>query len=329
MPLRSGSGGFFNPSLLSIYVFFSAVVVTAVIADSFAGERERHTLETLLASRLSDCAILFCKIAASIAYGWLISMLCVLSGAITVNVANWRGHALFYHDSASWLVLLLGPPLAGGTLATAGVLVSLHAATVRQAQQTLAVGFVVLFLGAFFGGDMLPTAWKVRFGGILVWSPVELVLAAAGVVLMIDLVLLLAGMARFQRAKLSTSSFATVPSLGLVGRGGGRCCPQGPPKPPFLIYVPARPPYGAVRAAGKQSFAGLLLSVLRAGKSETVDTGGFAPPGDHPRRASPPQMSRHTRSVSQSNGCRSILSWGRSELVLMSSCPLPKKMTVS
>ena len=34
---------------------------------------------------------------------------------------------------------LLGPPLVGGVVATAGVLVSLHAATVRQAQQTLSV----------------------------------------------------------------------------------------------------------------------------------------------------------------------------------------------
>jgi ABC-2 type transport system permease protein len=203
VPLRMGPERFFGPFQLLIYTFFSAVVVTAVIADSFAGERERHTLETLLATRLSDRAILFGKIGASIAYGWSIAMLCVLAGAITANVAHWQGHVLLYHDSASWLVLLLGPPLAAGMVATAGVLVSLHAATVRQAQQTLMVGFMVFFFGAIFGGNNLPTAWKVWFSGILVsWSAVGLMLAAAGVVLMIDLALLLAGMARFQRAKL-------------------------------------------------------------------------------------------------------------------------------
>jgi len=203
VPLRSGPQGFFNPFQLLIYTFFSAVVITTVIADSFAGERERHTLETLLATRLSDRAILFGKIASSIAYGWLISMLCVLVGTITVNVANWQGQLLLYRDAASWLVLLLGPLLAGAAVATAGVLVSLHAATVRQAQQTLMVGFMVVFLGAIFGGNNLPTAWKIWFGEILVnWSRAALVLAAAGVVLAIDLALLLAGMARFQRAKL-------------------------------------------------------------------------------------------------------------------------------
>jgi ABC-2 type transport system permease protein len=40
------------------------IILQTVIADSFAGERERHTLETLLASRLSDRAILFGKVGA-------------------------------------------------------------------------------------------------------------------------------------------------------------------------------------------------------------------------------------------------------------------------
>ncbi|MBV9179896.1 MAG: ABC transporter permease subunit [Acidobacteria bacterium] len=203
MPWRVGPERFFSPSQLSVYVFLSAVTVTAVVADSFAGERERHTLETLLASRLSDRVILFGKIAASIAYGWVISMLCVLFGTITVNVANWQGHVLLSRDWASWLVVVLGSPLVAGTVATAGVLVSLRAATVRQAQQTLAVGFFGLFFLAFFGSHMLPSAWRIWFDGILIaWPPIRLVLATAAVVLMIDLVLLLAGMARFQRERL-------------------------------------------------------------------------------------------------------------------------------
>jgi ABC-2 type transport system permease protein len=202
-PFRMSPDRFFSPFPLLIYAFFSAVVVTAVIADSFAGERERHTLETLLATRLSDRAILFGKIAASVAYGWIMAMLCVLAGTITVNAVNWSGHLLLYHDSASWLVLLLAPPLAGAAVATAGVLVSLHATTVKQAQQTLTVGVMVLGAGAVFATNLLPEAWKNWFFGILVaWSPASLVLAAAGIILAVDLMFLLAAMARFQRARL-------------------------------------------------------------------------------------------------------------------------------
>jgi ABC-2 type transport system permease protein len=203
IPHRMTPDQFFRPEQLLLPVFLSAFVITAVIADSFAGERERHTLETLLASRLSDRAILFGKIAASIAYGWLIAIAAILTGTITVNVVNWHGQISMYHDAASWLIILFGPPLLGGTIATAGVLVSLHAATVRQAQQTLAVGIMVLALGGVFWSRSMPMEWKIWFGKILfTWSETELVLGAAGVLLAIDLALLLAGMARFQRARL-------------------------------------------------------------------------------------------------------------------------------
>src|SRR5450631_4208481 len=81
VPFRMGER-FFSPAGLLGPKFFSAIVITTVIADSFAGERERHTLETLLASRLSDRAILFGKIAAAIAYGWSISIASIVAGAI-------------------------------------------------------------------------------------------------------------------------------------------------------------------------------------------------------------------------------------------------------
>jgi ABC-2 type transport system permease protein len=203
VPFRMGPERFFSAAGLLMPTFFSAIVITAVIADSFAGERERNTLETLLATRLSDRAILFGKIGASIAYGWFISLACILAGAITVNAVNWHGQIFMFHDTASWLILLFGPPLVGGVIATAGVLVSLHAATVRAAQQTLSIGIGVLFMAIVFGGSMLPAEWKAEFGRILyTWSPTSLVLAALGVLLVVDLALLLASMARFQRSKL-------------------------------------------------------------------------------------------------------------------------------
>jgi len=203
VPFQMGPERFLSATGLLAPTFFSAIVITTVIADSFAGERERHTLETLLASRLSDRAILFGKIAASIAYGWLMSISCILAGTITVNAANWHGQILMFHDAASWLIILLGPPLMGGVVATAGVLVSLRAATVRGAQQTLAVAFAVLLLGVVFGSNRLPAEWKAWFARVLfTWSETGLVVAAEGVLLAIDLALLFAGMARFQRSKL-------------------------------------------------------------------------------------------------------------------------------
>lgn len=203
VPLRMGPQRFFSPEPFLLLSFVAAVAVTAVVADAFAGERERHTLETLLASRLPDNAILLGKIAACIAYGWLITIACVVLGVITVNIANWNGQIMMFHDVPSWLGLILAPPLLGAVMASVGVFVSLHAATVRQAQQTLSVALMIILFGAIFGYGALPAAWKASLIRIVFeWSLTGIILAAAGVVLLIDIALVSAAMARFQRARL-------------------------------------------------------------------------------------------------------------------------------
>jgi ABC-2 type transport system permease protein len=203
VPLQMGAQRYFGPQPLVALVFVSFAAVLVVVPDAFAGERERHTLETLLASRLPDCAILLGKLAACLVYGWLLSIITIALGIITVNAANWNGHFLFYRDAASWLCLVLLPPLVGGVVASAGVLVSLHAATVRQAQQTLTFAMVVLALAIGFGLPALPASVKLLFAqNFVTWSATELVLAASAMVLAFDVVLVLAALGRFQRSKL-------------------------------------------------------------------------------------------------------------------------------
>lgn len=202
LPLQTGIAWLQQPLLLVYWVWIPLFLVSAVIADSFAGERERHTLETLLASRLSDRAILLGKIGAAIVYGWGLSMACVLIGVVTINVTNWQGALLFY----TWDVfigILLISLLGSGLAACAGVLVSLRAATVRQAQQTLSISIMVGFFALIFGLQALPAQWKaflvmglsdVSLSGMIIFVAVGL--------LILDVVLLAAAMARFKRARL-------------------------------------------------------------------------------------------------------------------------------
>lgn len=72
LPLQTGRAWITAPSVVIAWSWVPMFLVSTVIADAIAGERERHTLETLLATRLSDNAILFGKIAAAIGYagGW-------------------------------------------------------------------------------------------------------------------------------------------------------------------------------------------------------------------------------------------------------------------
>jgi ABC-2 type transport system permease protein len=124
------------------------MLVGTLIPDSFAGERERHTLPTLLATRLSDRAILFGKLATSIAYGWLATLLVLLIALVTVNVVNWTGEIQYYAP----VVLLTDVAFAllmSTFVAGLGVLISLRASSTLEAQQTLvaAIMFPALVLG--------------------------------------------------------------------------------------------------------------------------------------------------------------------------------------
>ena len=85
-------------SLLSMLpcVWLPFTMVGTTMVDSFAGERERHTLETLLASRLSDRAILFGKILAGILYGAGITFLCMLVSLVTVNLVDGQAGLLLF-----------------------------------------------------------------------------------------------------------------------------------------------------------------------------------------------------------------------------------------
>jgi ABC-2 type transport system permease protein len=203
LPLEMGTQWVTSPAVIAVWGWVPVMLVSTVIADCIAGERERHTLETLLASRLSDSAILAGKMAAAVAYGWGLSMGGLVLGLVTVNVANRGGGLLLYPPTTVVGALVLS--FLGALLASAGgVLVSLRAQTVRQAQQTLSVATMAIFIVPLFGLRALPdeltqrmAAWAVQAG-----TPM-LLLTGLAALAAIDLLLIIAARARFQRPKLA------------------------------------------------------------------------------------------------------------------------------
>jgi ABC-2 type transport system permease protein len=180
--------------LLSIYLPFFFIL--NYIGDAFAGERERHTLETLLASRISDQAILWGKVIATVLYIWGLSIISSLVGAVIVNLTKGEGPWMFYSPVAQWLEVLTVIMLASLLSASGGILISLHSATVRQAQQTsllssLALGVVLYFVIRAVPRQMVAALNYSQFLLIAI-----LVLAA------IDAVLLAISIASFHRSHL-------------------------------------------------------------------------------------------------------------------------------
>jgi ABC-2 type transport system permease protein len=202
LPLQMGREWVRSPLTLAYWTWVPLMLVTGLIADSFAGERERHTLETLLASRLPDRAILFGKVAAAVAYGWGFMLVMLTISLVTVNVAHGHGRLLLYSWSFALGAFLCGL-LTAGLAASAGVLVSLRAATVRQATQNLSIGIMLCIFVPAFGIPALPKSWRASLLQVAMTLSVPQWIAVLGVALVaIDAALLLAAMARFKRARL-------------------------------------------------------------------------------------------------------------------------------
>lgn len=199
-PAQSGRAWLYTLLPVLFWSWMSLFYVSSLAVSAFAGERERHTLETLLATRLPDGAILLGKVLASVAYGWGLVMITYVTAVIAINLVIGQGRFLFYSPAVA-----LGGPLmsllAALLITGVAVLVSMHAGTQRQAQMALYVVSLVLFL---------PLLLSQSIPALQAWAN-DLVLNAntGSFVLVGSLVLLLAaaialGLARvrFKRSEL-------------------------------------------------------------------------------------------------------------------------------
>jgi len=125
----------------------------------------------------------------------------VAFASTTINIAHGGGELLLFPWKIGLgiiVVSLLVASLAAGL----GVLISLRAATVRQAQQTFSLAFFVFFIPLFLL-PMLPEEWRIRVTQVLANANIEsIVLGVLVILLVIDLGLFAAAAARFQRTRL-------------------------------------------------------------------------------------------------------------------------------
>jgi ABC-2 type transport system permease protein len=203
LPLQQRQSWTEVPAVSGIwFMMLPLVLAGGTAADSFAGERERHTLETLLATRLSDKDIFLGKVLATVLYCVGITWSCALLGWIALNAT--KGSQPWFMYTAPVLALItVGSALVSLLMTAVGVLVSLRAASVRAAAQVFSLVTLVLFIGLPVLLQALPASVKEAVGQALVganWTMVGLI--AAGVVLLADLALLALGVARFQRPRL-------------------------------------------------------------------------------------------------------------------------------
>jgi ABC-2 type transport system permease protein len=202
LPIQFGRSAIETISLL-IWLWIPLLTVTSSITDAIAGERERHTLETLLASRLSDQMILTGKIAVPVLQSWITMLIAVFLALITVNLTDTDPQLILY-PTPVFLGLLVLPLVGGVFFAGLGVLASLHATTVRQAYQRMILPFFALILLPTAGLSLLPKNLVAEL-----YSPefvqrnlTGLLLTSSCILLVMDALVLAITFKRFKRSQL-------------------------------------------------------------------------------------------------------------------------------
>jgi len=203
IPIQFMEGWLTGAWSLGVACFTPLILIVATIAESFAGERERHTLETLLASRLPDRAILFGKMLTSILFGWGMTLILLLVSLMVVNLLDGKGGFQNYQSNILWMDILASALMAG-FVSNLGIVISLRSATVQAASQSMMLmlftPLMLLQAVVFLLPNFLPQATVKMLAAQLNFTTIMIVFLI--VLLVLNVLLFLGAISRFQRAKL-------------------------------------------------------------------------------------------------------------------------------
>ncbi len=137
---------FFAPFFLIIPLMASSVIAS----DSFAGEKERKTIEGLLATPLSDSELMLGKILVSFVPSMGVTLLAFTAYCATTDALGYGLFGRFIMPNVNWLVLVLGvAPLVALAAIGLTVMISARVKGFREAQQ-ISVVLILPILGLLF-----------------------------------------------------------------------------------------------------------------------------------------------------------------------------------
>ncbi len=177
---------------LSLYVFFVPLLIcSGLVADSFAGERERKTLESLLSTRISNTALFTGKVLAIFIYTYVFLFVMILVSVIGVNYYLWkaeRGRWFFFNNLSVFSLFVFTIPVILAGIAV-GVFFSLRCRDLRTAFQFSRMGWFVVCLPLIFGWVSFQISWDFLIPGFYI-------------LFIMDGLLLIAGVRLFHRSKV-------------------------------------------------------------------------------------------------------------------------------
>lgn len=172
-------------NIMPIFFLIIPIMASSVMAaSSFVGEKEKHTLETLLYSPLSLRQLFQAKILAGFFMGAAVSLLSFIAMMLVMEVELLLLTGGGILPDASWLVvlLLISPAISLASIALT-VRGSAKAQTIEEAQQRAVFLMLPIFalVAGQFSGLLLVNAWLLlAFGAVLALVDMLLMRGAAG-----------------------------------------------------------------------------------------------------------------------------------------------------
>lgn len=166
------------PFFAAIVVLLGSLVAVMITADAIAGEKERRTIETLLATPVSDIEIFSGKLLAGLLPAIVIGYAGGLMFVITACLVAGSAPLPLAPFLVTARIILAGVPFVAAILAAAGVIISSRCGTVATATQVSSLASMPVF------GLLIYAAFRISG-----WSPAQLCALALGLLAFVILLL--------------------------------------------------------------------------------------------------------------------------------------------
>jgi ABC-type Na+ efflux pump permease subunit len=158
--------------LAPMFLIMPLMVSSVLAADSFAGEKERKTLEALLYTPTTDRELFTAKLLGAWTAAVAVALLSFILYAVMVNAAGWQSIGRLFFPNWMWIALVLWvTPAVAGLGLVVMVFVSARAQGFQDAYQIggLVVLPVILLMVGQLSGVMYFSLGVVLFVGLVIW----------------------------------------------------------------------------------------------------------------------------------------------------------------
>lgn len=157
-----------NYVLAGFFLLIPLMTASTISADSFVGEKERGTLESLLFAPVDLLSLFVGKVLSAFIPAVGLSLVAFVAYGLVVNLVGWPLFGRIFFPHPNWLpLMLLVIPMVSLTAILFNVLISARVATFQAAYQLgglVVLPVMVLIFGQVSGAMLLDTGLLLGIG---------------------------------------------------------------------------------------------------------------------------------------------------------------------